>query len=234
MKKMKELSLCVLSRNEGKNAENVIEELIRVFKKNKIDFEILPVSNGSTDNTEEVLEKLKRNHKEVRPVVTREKIGYGYAARIGLRKCTGRFIGFVDGDHQVSAEDVFKVYKKISKDSSISLCKGKRTFREDILTRVVISKIYNLLFRILFNIKLEDVNSCPKIIRIEDYKLIKLVQNDWFIDAEIIIKLNNLNKKIIEVPILYLRREEGSSNVRWTTILEFFKNIFKYRLNQSK
>lgn len=230
---MVDLSLCVLSRNEEKNIKKVVDNLTGVFNKNNVTFEIIAVSNNSTDNTLAVLENIKKNNKNLKIVNTLEKIGYGYAVRRGLQACSGKFIGYIDGDNQVSAEDVFKVYKKISSDDSISLCKSKRMSRE-VLMRKIISKFYNILFKLLFNIGLKDVNNCPKIMKIEDYKSIKLIQNDWFIDAEIILKLNAKNKKIFEVPVAYKDREEGVSNVTWKTIIEFLKNMFKYRINKSK
>lgn len=231
---MKDLSLCVLSRNEEKNIKKVVDNLTSVFNKNNVTFEIIAISNNSTDNTIVVLENIKNNNKNLKIVNTPEKIGYGYAVRKGLQACSGKFIGYIDGDNQVSAEDVFRVYKKISSDNSISLCKGKRISREDKPIRLIISKVYNILFRFLFNIKLKDVNNCPKIMKIEDYESIKLIQNDWFIDAELVLKIDAKNKKIVEVPIVYRKRKEGVSNVTWKTIIEFLKNMFKYWINKPK
>lgn len=232
-KKMQDLSLCLLCYNEEKNVSRVIKNLTEIFVKNKINFEIVAVSNASKDKTLELLKQIKKKNRYLRIVNTKEQIGYGYAVRVGLQACNGKFIGYTDGDDQVSAENIFKVYRKISSDSSINLCKGHRILREDKLIRIIISKIYNILFRLLFNIKVGDINAVPKIMKIEDYNSIKLVQNDWFIDAEIILKIAAQNKKISKVPIVYEKREWGYSNVNWKTNFEFLKNILKYKIKKS-
>lgn len=229
---MKDLSLCLLCYNEGKNVREVIRNLTNIFAKNKVNFEIIAVSNASTDNTLKILEFIQRKNRKVKIVDTPKQIGYGYAVRVGLQACNGKFIGFVDGDNQVSAEEIFKVYKKISLNEKINLCKGYRVLREDTFIRIIISKIYNLLFKFLFRINTKDINSVPKIMRIGDYNSIELNQNDWFIDAEIILKIISQNKKIAEVPIEYKKREGGHSNVNWKTNFEFIKNILKYRIKK--
>ena len=70
--------------------------------------------------------------------------------------------------------------------------------------------------------------------KLEVYKGIVLTSKDWFIDAEIIIKLNDLDKKFFDVPIVFQEREQGASKVRFITIIEFLKNILDYKINKSK
>lgn len=229
---MKDLSLCLLCYNEEKNVKRIIRELTEIFVKNKVNFELIAVTNGSTDKTLELLEKIERENVHLKIVSTKEQIGYGYAVRIGLRACKGKFIGYVDGDNQISAENIFKVYEKISLDNSINLCKAYRRVRKDKLIRIIISKVYNILLKFLFNIKVRDINSVPKIMKKKDYNSMILTQNDWFIDAEIVLKMSAQNKKISEVPVVYEKREIGNSNVNWKTNFEFLKNILKYRFKK--
>lgn len=232
--KMKDLSLCVLFWNEEKNIKNVVDKLTEVFLKNKVDFEIVTVDNGSTDGTLSLLKKLKKNNEHIKIVSIKHNKGYGFGVIVGLQNCNGKFIGFSDGDNQISAQDVFRVYQKISADNSIDLCKAKRVSRKDKFIRMVISKVYNNLFRILFKVNVKDINACPKIMKLEVYKEVVLTSKDWFIDAEIIIKLNALDKKFFDVPIVFREREQGASKVRFITIIEFLKNILDYKINKSK
>jgi len=226
---MKKLSLVVLFYNEEENVKKVISNLKEELEKRKANFELIAVSNGSTDKTPELLKEIN----SIKIVTIKKNIGYGYGVLKGLEACKGELVGYCWGDDQVSAEDVFKIYHKIAKDPSISLCKGKRKIREGLL-RTIISKIYNCLFRILFSVKLNDINACPKIMRREYYKKIKLVQKDWFVDAEIVLKIVAKGGKIVEVPINYKKRERGSSNVKGSTVFEFLLNMIKYRINKKK
>lgn len=230
---MKELSLALLFYNEEKSVEEIINELTKIFLDNKVNFELVAVDNGSTDKTAEFLKKIKKKNKNVRVVTIDKNIGYGYGVRKGLENCRGRFVGYCWGDNQIFTEDIFKVYKKISSDASISLCKGKRTIREGIMRKFV-SRTYNTLFKILFSTRLNDINACPKIMKIEDYQSVELIQNDWFVDAEIVLKISSQNKKIVEVPISYRKRKSGNSKVNWKTAFEFLIDILRYRFNKTE
>ena len=96
----------------------------------------------------------------------------------------------------------------------------------------VLSSTYNFLFLVAFNVKTMDVNGSPKILRRECLTKIGPVSKDWFIDAEIMIKAKHLKLKVGEVAVEFLHREQGRSHVEFTTILEFAKNMFNYKLGR--
>ncbi len=59
-----------------------------------------------------------------------------------------------------------------------------------------ISYAYNGLFKLFFGLQIHDVNSKPKIIRREKYELLNLESDDWFADAEIMIRAKQESQSV--------------------------------------
>ena len=113
--------------------------------------------------------------------------------RSGLEISQGNIIIVIDGDLQFSSNLVFKVYDEL-KYNNLDLCKTYRVEREDGIYRSVVSKIFNIIFDLLFKINVKgknrefsDINSKPKAFTRDVYEKMNLNSNDWFIDCEIMI-----------------------------------------------
>ncbi|HEU4931497.1 MAG TPA: hypothetical protein VFT48_05425, partial [Pyrinomonadaceae bacterium] len=99
------------------------------------------------------------------------------------------------------------------------------------LYRRFISAVYNGIFRLLFGFKVRDINSKPKIIRRDKYELLHLESDDWFADAEIMIRARELGLKIGETPVHFKSNDTRGSFVKPKAILEFSSNLLKYRFS---
>jgi len=228
-----ELSLVLPFYNEEENVERVLKELSAEFKKNKINFEILAVNNGSHDKTSGIINNLVKKYKNIKKVDIVKNIGYGYGILQGLKHAEGKYVGYGWGDGQVAAADFVRVFQNL-KTNSLDISKAKRINRDDGLARKIQSKFYNKLMLVLFFINLSDVNGCPKIMRREVYESLKLESKDWFLDPELIIKAYRKKYKIGEVPIKFMERKSGKSKVKLSTSFEFLKNILRYRFMNLK
>jgi dTDP-4-dehydrorhamnose 3,5-epimerase-like enzyme len=76
-----------------------------------------------------------------------------------------------------------------------------------------------------------DINGSPKIFSRDAFRRMQLESADWFLDPEIMIKAKHMGLTPLELNVRGLLRQGGKSNVRFTTVLEFFKNIARYRLS---
>jgi len=225
-----ELSLVLPFYNEEGNVKNVLDSISSELKKNKINYEIIAVNNGSWDKTPEIIKKLGKKNKNIRKVDVKKNLGYGYGILTGLKNTKGAYVGYGWGDGQIPAAAFPAVFKKL-KANGLDICKVKRLTRES-LARKVQSKFYNALLLILFSINLRDVNGCPKIMKRDVYNSLKLKSMDWFLDPELIIKAKRKNYKISEIPVTSMKRQEGKSKVDFKTPFEFLKNILKYRFSK--
>ena len=62
---MKTLSIILPTRNEEQLIESTIKSIVSFLKSKKYDYEILVILNGSTDKTENIVNKLKQNNKSI-------------------------------------------------------------------------------------------------------------------------------------------------------------------------
>lgn len=220
------------------NEEDVIEEVVRALilqsQKNGLRVKLILVNNGSSDKTGEIINRLRNEFRIIKSLTIGKNKGYGYGVRRGLAICDSPYIGYMWGDGQIKPLYLVRVAKELLADSTLDICKVVRVKRYDGLKRGLVTKIYNFLFSILFFTNERDVNGTPKLFKMSSYKKINLVSNDWFLDAELLIKAKSKKFSIKEVPAIFTPRTGGSSNVSYLTIFEFLLNIFKYRLKSIK
>lgn len=223
-------SIVTTCYNEEANVESMISNLLARFRENFADdtFELVVVLNGCRDRTPELAGALAGRNAELKLVPLAVNNGYGAGIRAGLAAARGELIGYIDGDEQVAAEDVVKVFRA-SRTSSADIVKVVRVKREDGLKRLVITTAYNFLFKTMFGQVCADINGKPKILKYSALQKLNLESNDWFIDAEMMLAARNLDFTIEEIPVVFKQRQGGESNVRLSTIIEFISNMFAIR-----
>lgn len=225
---MIELSLVLPVLNEENLIGQVVSDISLVLKKNKISFELILVENGSTDNTLGVLKSLAKKDKNVRVLVT--KMGYGEAILGGLNKALGKFVGYMPSDGQVNTNVLPKLFA-ILKHKEADIVGIQRTTRESFI-RKIRSKVFNFLAKNSFGLSAKDINGDPKIFPKTALKILKLESKDSFLSTELLIKAKKLKWRLKEVPTVSLLRTEGKSTVKFKTVLEFLRNIIRYKFCQ--
>ena len=204
------------------------------FEKN---WEIILVGNyveNSGDRTPEIVKKIAESHKRIKAVVKIKQGMMGWDMRSGLEEATGKTVAVIDGDGQMPLEDGARVYHKLFEED-YDMVKTYRVKRKDGLYRIFISKIYNIIFDLLFpKLGCRDINSKPKILKREFYEKMNLGSDDWFADAEIMINARRLNMKVLEVPTTFNKILSRPSFVKPWAILEFIFTLFMYRLREPR
>jgi glycosyltransferase involved in cell wall biosynthesis len=222
-----ELSAIVLGYRAGASLLRVVEPLLAELEASRADFEIVLVANywpGRNDETPAVAEDLARAHERVR-VVSRPKQGaMGWDMRSGFDAARGRWLIVLDGDSQNPVSDVLRIYRAM-RETGADVMKGRRVLRHDGAYRRLVSITYNVLFRALFRTR----GLC---LTREAYKRLDLQSDDWFVDAEIVLKARALGLTIREIPVEFFRNEERASLVRPAAIWEFARNMLRVRLGR--
>lgn len=230
-----ELSVVVLCYRSAVEAPPFVEALRDALDLAGLDWEMVLVANdfpGSDDPTAAVVRELAGRDPRLRPV-TREKEGMmGWDMRSGLEEARGRCLAVIDGDGQMPAEDVVRVHRELEA-GGFDLVKTVRVRRDDGPYRRFVSRVYNLLFRLLFpGLGCSDVNSKPKVLTREAYERMELASDGWFVDAEIMIEARRLGLAMAEVPTVFRSLEHRASFVRPSAILEFLRHLVAYRLRR--
>lgn len=222
-------SVVVPAHNESENLAVLIPRLERALSTLPGSYEILIVDNASTDGTEGTIKALAARMPQLR-LVKEPTLGYGRAVIAGLEAAHGAYIGIIRADNQEKSEDIVRMFEALEREGA-SLYKAIRKNRTgDGLKRLIVSRIYNQLFKLLFNLKSRDLNATPKVFTREFLEAARLRSTDWFIDAEMVIKAERMGVRIGEMEIEYLPRLHGKSTVRMRHVFEFLGNMLRWRV----
>lgn len=225
-----DLSVVIPFYDEEENVEAVIQDVAACLGQHNIDYEVIAVDNGSRDRTGEHLARMQTSRPNLVVCRVAQNEGYGWGILCGLRQARGRWVGYMWGDGQVEASALIEIFETV-KDGNVPLAKAKRVDKSSQSPyRRLQSALYNRLFAVLFGVASEDVNGCPKIVRRDVYEQLELQSRDWFIDAELMIKLRRLGYDFREVAVTYKKREKGQTHVRFSTVFEFARNMLRARL----
>ncbi len=230
-----ELSVVVLCYRSGKNIHPLVNTITDLLDKSGIAWEIILVGNyfeNSRDQTPEIIKEISSRHKNTIAVTLPKKGMMGWDARSGLDQAKGDLLCLIDGDGQMPAEDILKVYHKL-KLEKLSFTSTFRKKRHDGITRITVSWIYNSLFGLLFpGTGLKDINAKPKIFTRQVYKTISPQSDDWFIDAEIVIGCRKNRFKMGQVQTEFHKCVYRRSFVKPGAIFEFIKNLFNAKVKE--
>jgi hypothetical protein len=229
-----ELSAIVLGYRAGRSLLQVAEPLHEQLRGAGVTFELVLVANywSELDHTRAVAVEFARTHDDVRVVAGYKEGGMGWDMRSGLAATRGRFLIVIDGDAQNPIADVLRMYRSMS-EVRADVGKGRRTSREDGVYRRAVSFVYNCAFRALFGTRcLWDINGKPKGMTREAYEALDLRADDWFVDAEIVLRARELGLRIHELPVTFFRNDERESLVGPGAILEFARNMLGARLGR--
>ena len=150
----------------------------------------------------------------VRVLVEPDPIGKGGALMVGFRQAQGQLIGFVDADGSTPPEAFHDLVKNIGQAGGIIAsrwAKGSQVSPRQPFDRRVASRIFNLMTRVLFGLKLTDTQCGAKLMRRDAIQAIlpHLGITQWAFDVDLLFQLRRAGYEIREVPTVW-RDVEGS------------------------
>lgn len=108
-----EISIIIPAYNEMQAIESTVSELWD-YMKDRQDIEIIVINDGSTDDTGEILDKLKLKCEKLKTVHHRRNKGYGTAIKSGINVASGKYVAWYDADGQHRPEDLEKLITNIT------------------------------------------------------------------------------------------------------------------------
>ena len=226
-----ELSVVVLAYRAEERTGDVVLPLYNLLEAERISYEMIVVANywSRDDSTPTVAAALARERDTIRVVARPKRGDMGWDMRSGLEAARGHFLVVIDGDGQVPVEYALEAYRRL-RTAGAPIVKGRRYMREDGAVRTVVSLGFNVLFRLLFWTRgVWDVNGRPKGMSREAYRQLDLQTDDWFTDAEILLKARRLGLEVHEFPVRFLDPAHACF-VGPATAWEFLRNMARARL----
>lgn len=219
----------------GNYAKVYLDRVLKQLKLNQIEnFEIILVGNyieGQNDITPTIVKDLAEKNEQVNCLALPKKGWLGWDVRKGIQASKGEFIALIDGDGQMPAKDIIRVYEKI-RNEDLDLVLTYRKKRGDGLYRFILSNTYNLITKVLFpGISFRDMNSKPKIIKRSSLNLLNLSVDNWTIDAEIMLQSWQKKLKIKEIATDFHGQPGGrKSFVGKSSIFQFILFLVRFRI----
>ncbi|MGH3079769.1 MAG: glycosyltransferase family 2 protein [Gaiellaceae bacterium] len=230
-----ELSVVALCFRAEEHLAAFAEPLSSALEAAGVQYELVLVANywpESGDTTPEQAKTFAERHPNVVVVADPKQGAMGWDLRSGLEATRGRYLVYLDGDGQVPGPAVLDVFRRL-RSTGAHVVKGRRHMREDGSIRTITSLGFNLLFRLLFRSgPLWDVNGQPKGMTRAAYERLDLRTDDWFTDAEILLKAKAAGMTVEEVTVQFLPKGEGASHVGLNTVWEFLANMARWRLGR--
>lgn len=169
-----DVSIVVPLFNEEESLTKLFEWIQSVMVENRLEYEVIFINDGSTDQSWKVIEDLKKNHSTVRGIKFRHNYGKSPALYVGFQAAKGDVVITMDADLQDSPDEIPTLYKMI-KSEGYDLVSGWKKKRYDSkLTKNIPSKVYNATARKVTGLKLHDMNCGLKAYRNEVVKNIEV------------------------------------------------------------
>ena len=127
---MKKISLVIPMYYEEEVAEECYQRISEVLysMKEKYDYEVIFVNDGSKDKTLEILKKIAKEDKKIKVISFSRNFGHQAAVTAGLKYVTGDAVIIMDADLQDPPELIPKMMKKW--EEGYEVIYGKRISRE--------------------------------------------------------------------------------------------------------
>ena len=206
------ISVLVSVYNEEKTILDVLKRLSDI-KKFGHSIEVIVINDGSSDNSEKIINENK--HLIDKLISNETNRGKGYSIKKGLESSNGKYIIFQDADLEYDPNDFLKFFKLIEKFNPDLIIGSRLNYSDYTRSYNILNKFGNqlitFLFNIIYNTTFTDIYSCyacfkKDLLNINSLKTVGFEQH-----AEILCKVVKKGKKFYEVPINYNGRdyEEG-------------------------
>lgn len=243
---MKKLLITLPCYNEASVLEKSVKIILDHAQNNlfNYDWKILIIDNISTDNTFSLAQKLSNQDRRI--MVAQCLIpGRGAALRAVWQQYIENtdfdIYTYMDIDLATDLKDFKNLISQIENGYDISV--GSRyVFGADVkrsLKRKILSKLYNLLLKIIFRVKFKDAQCGFKALKKEALMVLLPLAHDngWFWDSELMIIAERKDIRIAEIPVSWretrdeLRESKVSALVE---VLRQLKNIYMLRRKLNK
>jgi len=183
------------------------------------DYEVIVIDDGSTDPSREILKALQKRYDKLRLVFHEQNKGYGGALRSGFAHATKDWVFYTDGDAQYDVRELKKLVVLIRED--VDVVQGFKIKRHDPFHRVVIGKLYQYTMKLLFGLKIRDVDCDFRLMRRTIFERVSLENNSGIICLEMVKKIQDAGFRFLEVGVYHYFRVAGTSQ------FFNFRRIFK-------
>ena len=201
---MKSLSILIPVFNEEESLLALFSELKKHFK-NNVAVEIIFINDGSSDNSQILIEKEISHHSSWKLINLYRNYGKSIALQSGIDISSGELIATLDSDLQDDPKELMNLVNKLN-DADVIV--GWKKNRLDPLEKRLASKVFNFFIRIFSGLKIMDSNSGLKVLKREVAKSLNLYGGRH---RYIPLLAHQKNFLVSETPVHHRERKFGQS-----------------------
>ena len=204
------LSVFFPAYNDAGTIASLVITAVKIAATLTDDYEVIVINDGSKDDTARILDELARLYPDhVRIVHHDTNRGYGGALRSGFATARKDFVFYTDGDAQYDPAEVTLLWQKMSDD--VDWVNGWKISRSDPLHRIVIGRLYHHMVKLLFGLKVRDVDCDFRLMRRRIFDVVRLEKNSGVICLEMMKKFQDAGFRVAEQPVHHYHRAYGKS-----------------------
>ena len=168
-----DLSVIIPLYNESESLNELNQTIVDSLNGKNLDFEIIYIDDGSTDNSWSVIKDLSHNNR-VFGLKFQRNYGKSMALLAGFKRALGNIVITMDADLQDDPNEIYPLFQIIT-EQNLDLVSGWKKKRYDsIIFKNIPSKLFNWAARKASGIKLNDFNCGIKAYKSEVIKNISL------------------------------------------------------------
>jgi len=195
--------------NDAQTIADLVVEADRQLQMLTIDYEIIVVNDGSSDNSAEVLRTLHTRVPRLKVITHDRNRGYGGALRSGFANATKDFVFYTDGDGQYDVKELPVLLMLMTDDTHF--VNGIKMTRQDPPHRVFAGNLHRFLMRWSFWLPVSDVDCDFRLIRRAILERIELRSNSGSICVELVKDAQRAGAQFREVSVHHYARRWGQS-----------------------
>jgi glycosyltransferase involved in cell wall biosynthesis len=169
-----DISVVVPLYNEEESLPELFMWIKRVMEAHSFSYEVIFISDGSTDASWQVIEQMGRENGQVRGIKFRRNYGKSPALYCGFKEAQGDVVITMDADLQDSPEEIPALYQMIVKEGYDLVSGWKKKRFDPVFTKNLPSKLFNATARKISGINLNDFNCGLKAYKNEVVKNIEV------------------------------------------------------------
>jgi glycosyltransferase involved in cell wall biosynthesis len=220
--------------NPGDRLRSTVEHMVRVLDASGMTFEIIAVSDGSTDGSPFTLEGFPAS--VVRQVRLPTNSGKGRAVRAGLGKGRGTYLGFIDADGDISPEFLAPFVSVMQSEEPDIIIGSKRHPGSSVHyppLRRLYSWGYQHLIHLLFRLNVKDTQVGIKLVdrRVIADVLPLLRESRFALDLELLVLARRLGyTRIVEAPVRIEERFGSTISLKavWLLLVDTLALFVRY------
>jgi glycosyltransferase involved in cell wall biosynthesis len=218
-----DVSIVIPLFNEDESLPELTAWIERVVNAHQLSYEVIMIDDGSTDNSWEVIEKLRSTNSNIKGIKFQRNYGKSAALNEGFKAAQGDVVITMDADMQDSPDEIPELRKQILEGNYDLVSGWKKKRYDNALTKNLPSKLFNAAARKMSGIKLNDFNCGLKAYKLKVVKSIE-VYGEMHRYVPVLAKWAGF-RKIGEKVVEHRARKYGVTKFGWSRFVNGFLDL---------